>query len=341
MLRDLAFFEKAALEESSLKVMSSIERSYTALCHSTHRRPFPVSFESLGLFLIQYCHKFGNTTWSIAGMISHLKRLNRKYSAQWLDEESILRLEDLITGLKKFDRSTPRRKLPMTHQVIADIAATADLSTVHDYQCITMCKVAHDALLRGVELMTLKVGDLVWSQDQQQVTIALHLSKVNKTGPPEQVTLHDYGPTSAVAFLREYLRIMRFQEQRLTSAQPLWPIVAETTGEVAWHRPTSKTRFVGYVRVLLERAGYESKLYSGHSFRSGGATDLWATHRCRARTIQLFGRWKSDAYRLYIRDNPQATAEEVSAAMAFFAGATGADSASAVSAFSDSHGMSV
>ena len=63
-------------------------------------------------------------------------------------------------------------------------------------------------------------------------------------------------------------------------------------------------------------------LFAGHSYRSGGATDLWESNRCRPLTIKLHGRWKSDAYRLYIRDNPAKTAAEVAKALAFFDEAT-------------------
>ena len=81
---------------------------------------------------------------------------------------------------------------------------------------------------------------------------------------------------------------------------------------------TSKRAFVALARQLLTKAGFLAKDYAGHSYRSGGATDLWRSNRCRPFTIKLHGRWKSDAYHLYIRDNPRDTAAEVSAALAFF-----------------------
>ena len=71
-------------------------------------------------------------------------------------------------------------------------------------------------------------------------------------------------------------------------------------------------------RTLLTRAGYPAMRYAGHSYRSGGATDLWDSNRCRPLTLKIHGRWKSDAYRLYIRDNPHKTAAEIAQAMAFF-----------------------
>lgn len=335
LMTELSFFERAALEESSRKCMTSIVRCYSIFCGSIRLNPFPVSFESVALFLIQSCHKFGNTTRSIPGMLSHLKRANRSYSNEWLDARSEQRLEDVIKGLKKFDRSQPRRKLPMTHNILSDIAAVADMRSIRDFQHVTMSRVAHDALLRGTELINLKVGDLLWSEDETQVTIVIHLSKANKTGPAERVTLRDYGSSSGAAFLKDYVRIMRFQDQLMASTQPLWPTVAPS-GQVMWNTSTTKAYFVGYARYLLERAGYDSSKFSGHSYRSGGATDLWASYRCRAHTIQLYGRWKSEAYRLYIRDNPQDTVEEVADAMSFFASATGLADSSADQADSNS-----
>ena len=317
-IQELAFFERAALEDATQKCQDSIVRCYTTFCQSLKVPPFPVSYTSLGLYLVQYCHRFGNTTRSIPTILSHLKRANRAHADEWLDTPSQLQLDDVVAGLKKYDRTAPKRKMPITHTVIADIMSVANMANIRDYQHVTMSKVAHDALLRGKELIKLRVGDLVWSSDRSKVIVTVHTSKANKIGPPEFITLGDYGPTSAVAFLREYVRIMRFEEQQMTSSHPLWPIITPTE-EVNWSQPTTKAYFVGYARQLLTVAGYPAHAYSGHSYRSGGATDLWASHRCRARTIQLFGRWKSDAYRLYIRDNPQETAEEVTQALAFFA----------------------
>ena len=41
--------------------------------------------------------------------------------------------------------------------------------------------------------------------------------------------------------------------------------------------------------------------YAGHSFRSGGACDLWAAN-VPLDAIKQWSRWKSDAVRLYLRD---------------------------------------
>lgn len=315
-LEELVFFESMAIEESTRVNLTSVVRRYVHFCKCLGLRPFPVSFKTLGLYLVQYCHRHGHTTRSVPGILSHLKRANRCRGGAWLSDGDKARLDDVIAGLSKYDRSPPARKLPMTHDVLAAIQEVADMTSLHQYQHMTMARVAHDALLRGAELMKLRVTDVEWSADGKAVTLHIHLSKANKVGPSERVAISDYGDTSAVAYLREYFRLMGFKERGVTSG-PLWPVTAPS-GVVTRSKFTSKRAFVALARQLLTKAGFPAKDYAGHSYRSGGATDLWRSNRCRPLTIKLHGRWKSDAYRLYIRDNPRDTAAEVSAALAFF-----------------------
>ena len=311
---ELRYYEQAALERSSRASQQSVERCYETFCRSVRLSPFPLSYETVGLFLVQYCQRFGHTTRSIPTILSHLRRAARERGYYVpLSEADAYRLADVIRGLQKHDRSAPQRKLPITHQVLLAMQAKANMRNLRHFQCITMCRVAHDALLRGSELESLLSGCLSWSTDRSQVTITIHLSKANKSGPPEKVTLSDYGPASAVAMLRQYVDLMGFPF--LPATLPLWPRI-EHTGVVTWATATSKDQFVALVRTLLHEAGYPPALYSGHSFRSGGATDLWASNSCRPQTIKLFGRWKSEAFWLYIRDNPQLRAIEVANAFA-------------------------
>lgn len=319
---ELLFFEDAALEKGTRSNQQSVENCYTFFCKGAGLAPFPISFITLGLFLIQYSYRFGHTTRSIPGLLSHLKRIAREHGCGWLSDIDKARLDDVITGLKKFDRSVPARKLPMTHDVLGAIQRVASMQERHHYQHITMARVAKDALLRGGELVKLRRSDLTWTPDLSRVTLRVIYSKANKLqGPPEFVTIADYGPTSGVAFLREYCRFMGFNYPATQPMHPLWPQVSPQ-GKVVDHKFTTKDAFVAIARSLLTKAGFKATSYSGHSYRSGGATDLWNSQRCRPLTIKLHGRWKSDAYRLYIRDNRNQAAEEVAQAMAFFCNAS-------------------
>ena len=58
--------------------------------------------------------------------------------------------------------------------------------------------------------------------------------------------------------------------------------------------------FVGEVKAALGKAGIDHTGYSGHSFRSGAATTA-AAKGIRDSAIKMLGRWKSEAYQLYIK----------------------------------------
>ena len=63
--------------------------------------------------------------------------------------------------------------------------------------------------------------------------------------------------------------------------------------------PLSRSIFISTLKTRLLAIGLDLSSYSGHSFRRGAASTAaavgYADHE-----IQLLGRWRSDAYKLYI-----------------------------------------
>ena len=70
-------------------------------------------------------------------------------------------------------------------------------------------------------------------------------------------------------------------------------------------RPLTRLRLLKHLRRQLQRAGYHPHQYNTHSFRIGGATSAAEAGASQA-TIQQLGRWRSQAYRCYIRPSQQA-----------------------------------
>ena len=66
----------------------------------------------------------------------------------------------------------------------------------------------------------------------------------------------------------------------------------------SYHCLTRQT-MIYMIRTILSHLGYDSKLYSGHSFRKGGATSL-SEKGISDSMIQTIGRWTSDCYKIYI-----------------------------------------
>ena len=57
---------------------------------------------------------------------------------------------------------------------------------------------------------------------------------------------------------------------------------------------------VSHLQRALQQAGLEHKYFNGHSFRIGAATTA-AQCGIEDSLIQTLGRWKSDAYKIYIK----------------------------------------
>jgi len=66
------------------------------------------------------------------------------------------------------------------------------------------------------------------------------------------------------------------------------------------HVAVSRHAFSQQLRISLTLIGYDTKIYKGHYFRIGAAS--WAKSKgVSDDQIQMFGCWKSDAYKKYIR----------------------------------------
>ena len=63
----------------------------------------------------------------------------------------------------------------------------------------------------------------------------------------------------------------------------------------------SHSSFRKHLKYYCSLAGLDSSLYSGHSLRAGGTTDLFNAG-VPYQFIKLFGRWRSDTALIYYRD---------------------------------------
>jgi hypothetical protein len=61
----------------------------------------------------------------------------------------------------------------------------------------------------------------------------------------------------------------------------------------------TRSVMIHHTKQLCQLSGYNADHYNGHSFRRGGATSL-AENGVAHTTIKKLGRWRSDAYQLYI-----------------------------------------
>jgi hypothetical protein len=65
--------------------------------------------------------------------------------------------------------------------------------------------------------------------------------------------------------------------------------------------PVTRHYFDQQLKLALQAAGYDTAQYKGHSFRIGAASEAVASMGMTEHQVQKLGRWKSDAFKSYIR----------------------------------------
>ena len=96
--------------------------------------------------------------------------------------------------------------------------------------------------------------------------------------------------------------LLQYLTVRNSSPGPLFILQSGT--------PLTRTYLVTHLQSALQQAGLDQSQYNGHSFRIGAATTA-AQQGIGDAMIQTLGRWRSDAYKVYIK-LPQAQLAAIS-----------------------------
>jgi integrase len=306
----------SSLAPSSRKNYDSHVRLYAAFCRLMLLPPFPPSLDTLSRYLAGYVQR-GNSPHCAPGILSCLKRHCLERGIAWLSFEDSRRLGYLRQGLFRLaPKGEPKRAAACTLAVLRKVIEALDArhplgmlpATPRELMVLTMCVLAHNTLLRTGELLALKRKHLKWVS-ATEITVIIESSKCNQTGLPEEIICQDYGGLSFVPFMFAYDAANQVRQQ--DPEGPLFPRDPRVTGSPA----LSKGLFIATFRSLLRMADLPAASFSGHSFRAGGATDLFHG-ACRPHMLQQQGRWRSDTFWTYVRDNPTLRCEEVSQAFA-------------------------
>ena len=102
----------------------------------------------------------------------------------------------------------------------------------------------------------------------------------------------------------------RCPHMALPFAYSWWDIIYLFPRAVEPSTSQAKEDFLRWLRRLLREMDMNSSELTGHSFRAGGATDLYQEN-IPHEIIKLMGRWRSDAYLIYCRENPAVSAHRV------------------------------
>lgn len=273
---------------------------YVRWCHHEgDMLSLPMSYTSVAGYVCAYVDKLNGSTRSVSNILSSMRTFCRLQSLPWLSESDAYRLHLLVKDLEYDDLSVSQRKRPLGIGLLRMAASKMDLQNKGELYKLTIVTVAHDALLRTHELLSgLEVGDLVWSQDKKIVTIHLKRTKTCRSGPGVLVIIVDSHSYSAVRLLRRWFDAAQLWSR---STMLVFPSFSRRAG-FRFNMTASPGWYRNVIKRLVRSIGLDSRRYSGHSPRAGGATDLFDAGVAYP-LIKKAGRWRSDAVMVYFRDD--------------------------------------
>lgn len=212
----------------------------------------------------------------------------------------------LMRGIKRLHGNAVRQKLPITPDLLRKIHGTLDFTNSLDATFWAACVIAFFSFFRKSNLLIASAG----SFDPQKhlrmcdirvckwgLLLIVRWSKTiqyrNRTllVPVPRIEHSTLCPHAAVT--QAFKLLSRHDSGTLLNG----PAFVYITGEQV--RPLTYATFTNKLKKSLQQCGVDSSMYSGHSFRRGGAT-FALNCGVPGHYIKLQGDWLSNAYERYL-----------------------------------------
>ena len=281
-------------KNSASNVLSAI-RQFLYFTNHFRQQQLPVSVDTLVCFL-----EFMAKTSSYG----HLKHLlsSVKYLHVALDyefPENSFQVDTTMQGLKRRLANVPFQVLPLTPQILRKMYRHIDIRKPEDQAlwCAYLC--SFYGLLRKANAVPESV-----KFDPRKVLVKrnIHVDIVNN-----MVYLYiGFGKTNQFGGRDTIIPIPGNEDEALDPVRHLYALLSCSAGGAdtpAFSFGNSQfitySKFTTRLKALLKLAGYNADLFSGHSFRRGGASFL---HACggSALMVQSSGDWSSQCFTRYL-----------------------------------------
>jgi hypothetical protein len=209
-------------------------------------------------------------------------------------------LETTMQGLKRKLAGTPKQVLPIDPVVLRRMFLFVDTRKVSDLCAWVGFLLAFYCLFRKANLcpkssydsspsVVLKRGDIEIDDELGQVLVYVNFSKTNQYMHRSHVIPIPRNDDPALD-LFSHIKLL-FSRVKAT---PESPALSYSAKQFINHRT-----FTEKLKVLIRKAGLDPSLYSGHSFRRGGASYLYSIGGTTL-MVQVLGEWSSQVYTRYL-----------------------------------------
>lgn len=307
-----------AVEESTNEGYKSAFRQYIRFCHLYKIKPLP-----LDEITVLYWLAHRTTEVKAASALTNyygVKKLALYHGYPVDDSNWHLFKQVKASIVNVFGANTPDKRLPITFEMLKKMYNYFNMANYNDIVIYTVMVCATTGLMRTSEIcaQNKKVSPYsdkkasvkaIWNRQltphvDTKTGLITHYScniraTKNEKGkcPVDIVWAKGKWPVSPCDLMTQYLHIrmnMMKTNSRLSVA-PQAPLFQMQNGSICSIYDMKK-RF----EELIHTMQLDMERYSIYSFRIGGATSL-ARRGVDHRMIQIAGRWRSDAYALYIR----------------------------------------
>jgi hypothetical protein len=272
-------------------------KSYVQYCAKANRKPLPLTEEAL----MNWASSTALSGCKGTTIKSYLAGIRSAAIMQGFDVSGLAKMQRLNLVLRALKSIAPHTatRLPITNDILSKIRAHMRLGTYEGKVMWAAFTFAHACLMRCGEFTTrsykdknyLSLGAWKWETGAKHGTVTLPRSKTSKE-PIDIYVFANGSDTCPAAAMAKYMsaRIKRRYSIRLDS-----PLFAIEDGTPLTRKALTKALRDALIAARVPKA----ELYKGHSFRRGGATSL-ARVGVPDSVIKTIGRWKSQAYQLYV-----------------------------------------
>ena len=305
-------------------------RQYLRFCNKFAITPLPVTEEKALYWL-------AHRTTEVQGPSANTNYFGLKklalFFGQPFDDTNWQQLKAARKTLKDvFGANTPDKRLPITFELLAKMYKYFNMLNYNDLVLYTMMVCATTGLMRTSEICA--ANKKVDPKKKTRASVAALWNRQLKSHLDQatglithyschvQATKNEKGriavdivwakgkwPVSPCELITQYLhaRINASKYNTNLSLDPNAPLFQLQNGTIVTTSDLKER-----LTEVIVRMGLDMQRYTIYSFRIGGATSL-ARRGIDHRMIQIAGRWRSDAYRLYIRMSIKSMAENQAA----------------------------
>ena len=275
-------------------VVSQI-RQWIYFCTYFGVTPLPASSLNISLFLelLAKTSGYGHVK-NVLGGIRYLHHT----TGHTFPSESVW-LEDTLQGLKRRLKGTPKQVLPIDPIILRRMFPFVNLKSNTDVAMWVGCLLAFFTLFRKANLCpreqkfdpstVLTRDDVILDEEEQCVLVYVNFSKTNQYSRRHHCIPIPRNDDPALDLFR-YVKLLYSQVKADEEA----PALSFSPKGFITHRT-----FTSKLKLWLTKAGLDPALFSGHSFRRGGASYLYSIGGSTL-MVQVMGDWRSQVFTRYL-----------------------------------------